>query len=71
MFYLLFSNFVVIFYYFFLYFDDQIDPCQIVECEMSKQDHNESFVIKVFIVPKGACEIFVGFLTSVNSICGS
>jgi hypothetical protein len=38
---------------------------------MSKQDHNKSFVIKVFIVCEGAHKIIVGFSTSVNSICGS
>jgi hypothetical protein len=38
---------------------------------MSKQDHNESFVIEVFIVLEGVCEISIKFLTCVNSICGS
>jgi hypothetical protein len=37
--------------------DDQIDPCQIVKCEMNKQDHSESFVIEVFIFLK----VFVRF----------
>jgi len=38
---------------------------------MSKQNHSESFVIEVYVAPEGACNIFVGFSTIVNSICGS
>jgi hypothetical protein len=44
-----------------LHLDDQIDPCQIVECEMNKQDQSESFVIEVYVVFKGAHEISMGF----------
>jgi hypothetical protein len=38
---------------------------------MNKQNHNELFVIEVYVVLKGACEISVGFSIGVNSICGS
>jgi hypothetical protein len=38
---------------------------------MRKQDHIESFVIEVFIDFEGARNMFVGFSTGVNSICGS
>lgn len=51
--------------------NDQIDPYQIVKCEMSKQDHSESFVTEVFLVHEGVHEIFIGFSTGVNFICGS
>ncbi len=67
----LFSNFVVVFNYPFLHSDGQIDPCQIVKWEMNKQDHIESFVIEVSIAIEGAREMSIGFLTSVNSTCGS
>jgi hypothetical protein len=59
MFYLLFSNFVVAFSFLFLHSNDQINLCQIIECEMNKQDHSESFVIEVFVALKGVHEIFV------------
>ncbi len=67
----MFSNFVVAFNLSFLHLDDQINPCQVFKCEMSKQDHIESFVIELFIDSKGACTTSVGFSTNVNSTCGS
>jgi hypothetical protein len=38
---------------------------------MNKQDHIELFIIEMYVVPKGVREIFVGFLTNVNSTYGS
>jgi len=38
---------------------------------MNKQDHIESFVIELFIDSEGACIMFVGLSTCVNSACGS
>jgi hypothetical protein len=38
---------------------------------MSKQDHIESFVIELFIDSKGVHTMSLGFLTGVNSTCGS
>ncbi len=43
---------MVIFNYPFLHSNDQIDPCQVVECKMNKQDHIELFIIEVFIVSR-------------------
>jgi len=54
-----------------LHSNDQIDLFQIVECEMNKQDHIESFIIEVFIALEGVRKISVGFLKNVNSTCGS
>ncbi len=71
MFYLLFSNFMVAFNFFFLHSNDQIDPYQIIECEMNKQDHIESFVVEVSIVVEGVHKMSIGFLMGVNSTCGS
>jgi hypothetical protein len=38
---------------------------------MNKQDHIESFVIEVFIDFEGVHDMSIGFLTGVNSTCGS
>jgi hypothetical protein len=54
-----------------LHLDDQINLCQVVKCEISKQDHIESFVIELFIDCEGACTMSVGFLTGVSSTCAS
>ncbi len=67
----MFSNFVVAFNYPFLHSNHQINPCQVVECEMNKQNHIESFLNEMYVVFEGACEMSIGFLTSANSNCGS
>ncbi len=71
MFYLMFLNFVVAFNYLLLHSNDQINPCQVVECKMNKQNHIESFVIEVYVAFESVCEMSIGFSMSVNSTCGS
>ncbi len=56
---------MVAFNYLFLHSNDQIDPYQIIECEMNKQDHIESFVVE------GVHKMSIGFSMGVNSTCGS
>jgi hypothetical protein len=50
--------------------DYHIDPIQIIECKLSKEDHTKLFVIEEFVVVK---VVFwdVEYLMSDNSIRGS
>jgi hypothetical protein len=59
-----------------LHLEVQINPSQIIECKMRKQDHSELFVIEAFVIPKGALKISyplwdVGFSIVDNSMYGS
>jgi hypothetical protein len=67
---------MVYFNFSFCNLDYQINPIQIIECKMGKEDHTNLFVIEESIVIKGAHELFephldVGFSPSDNYIHGS
>jgi hypothetical protein len=56
--------------------DDQINPSQIIKCEMNKEDHIELFVIEESVIVEGVHKIFkplwdVEFFTCDNYIYGS
>jgi hypothetical protein len=71
-----YQKFMVYFNFSFCNPNYQINPTQIIECKMGKEDHTNLFIIEESIVTKGVHKLFkphldVGFSTSDNSIHGS